>query len=242
MFLMKILDELVMPSVFILVFIMVGIILLKLKKRKTGWIFITGSILIYYFFSITPVADLIIAPLEKKYAPLNEKELAEYDTVVFLLGGPEGNILRAGEVFRIYAAWKKYREKDQPFRIIVSGSYYLYPGKAETDRVRRYFIERGIPEEYMELEYLSKTTGESAREIKKLNLDKSFLLVTSAYHMYRSMKVFRKAGLNPVAAPTDFKKEKKYDIYDFFPSGVNLRKTEHAFHEYFGLLYYSLIY
>ncbi len=242
MFLMKILDELVMPSVFILVFILVGILLLKLKKRKTGWILIISAILIYYFFSITPVADLIIAPLEKKYAPLNEKELAEYDTVVFLLGGPEGNVLRAGEVFRIYAAWKKYRDKDKPFRVIVSGSYLLHPGKEETDLVRRYFIERGIPEEYVELEYLSKTTGESAQEVKKFNLDESFLLVTSAYHMYRSIKVFKKAGLDPVAAPTDFKKEKKYDIFDFFPSAVNLKNTDHAFHEYFGLLYYSLIY
>jgi len=242
MFLMKIFDKLVMPSVFILVGILVGILLLKLKKRKTGWFFITGSLLIYYFFSITPVADLIIAPLENKYVPLNQRELAYYDTVVFLLGGPEGNVLRAGEVFRFYAAWNKYQEKDKPFRIIVSGSYFLHSGKEETDRVRRYFIERGIPEEYLELEYLSKTTGESAEEIKKLNLNKSFLLVTSAYHMYRSMQVFKNAGLNPVAAPTDFKKEEKYDIFDFFPSGVNLRKTEHAFHEYFGLLYYSLIY
>ena len=242
MLLMKFIDQLLMPSVFILVGILFGILLLKLKKRKTGWFFITGSILIYYLFSITPVADLIIAPLEKKYVSLKERELAEYDTVVFLLGGPEGNVLRAGEVFKFYAARNKYRDKDESCRIIVSGSYFLHSGKEETDRVGKYFIERGIPEKYVELEYHSKTTGESAQEVKELNLDKPFLLVTSAYHMTRSMRVFKKAGLNPVAAPTDFKIKKKYDIFDFFPSGVNLRKTEHAFHEYFGSLYYQIRY
>lgn len=242
MLLMKIFDKLVMPSVFILVFILVGILLLKLKKSKKGWFFVAASILIYYFFSITPAADLIMAPLEKNYVPLDERELAKYDTVVFLLGDQEGNILRAGEVIRYYTAWIKYQDKDKPFRIIISGSYFLHSGNEKIEGVRRYFIERGIPEEYLELENLSRTTGESAEEIKNLNLDKSFLLVTSAYHMYRSIKIFRKFGLNPVAAPTDFKKEKEYNILDFFPTGDNLKKTEQAFHEYFGLLYYSLKY
>jgi len=237
---MKFVDRLMMPSVLILVFILLGILLLKLKKRKTGWIFIISSIVIYYFFSITPVSDFIISSLEKKYAPLEEKEILEYDTIVFLLGDGEGNVLRASEIFRIHAAWNK--NKTYPFRIIISGADFQNPGKGDAAHVKNYLIERGIPEENVELEYLSTTTGESAEEINKLNINEPFLLVTSAYHMDRSMKVFQKAGLDPVAAPSDFKKGKRYDILDYFPSGANLRKTEHAFHEYFGLLYYSVVY
>lgn len=242
MLLMKFIDRLVMPSVFILVFILAGIVLLKLKKRKVGWIMLAGSILIYYLFSITPVADLIIVSLEKDFMPLNEKELIEYDTIIFLLGDREGNVLRASEVFRFNAAWNKYRDKDKSFRIIISGSDFLRPGKDEAENMKGYLIARGIPEEYVALEYLSTTTGEAAEEIKKWKLDRPFLLITSAYHMSRSIKIFRKIGLDPVAAPTDFKKERRYDILDFFPSGVNLRKTEHAFHEYFGLIYYQIKY
>ena len=242
MLLMKFIDRLLMPSVFSLVFILIGILLIKLKKKKVGWIILTGSILIYYLFSITPVADLIIAPLEKDYTPLNEKDLIKYDTIVFLLGDREGNILRASEVFRFNAAWNKYRKEDIPFRIIISGSDFLRPGKDEAYNVKRYLVKRGIPEEFVELEYLSTTTGEAAEEIKKWKLNGPFLLITSAYHMNRSIKILRVIGLDPVAAPTDFKKEKKYDILDFFPSGVNLRNTEHAFLEYIGLIYYQIKY
>jgi len=242
MLILKFIDRLLMPSVFILVFMLAGIVLLKLQKRKSGWIALTGSILIYYLFSITPVADLIIIPLEKNYMPLNEKELMEYDTIVFLLGDREGNVLRASEVFRFNAAWNKYQDEDKSFRIIISGSDFLRPGKDEAEHVKNYLVERGIPEGYVDLEYLSTTTGEAAEEMKTWKLDRPFLLITSAYHMNRSIKVFRKIGLDPVAAPTDFKKEKRYDVLDFFPSGVNLRKTEHAFHEYFGLIYYQIKY
>jgi len=65
--------------------------------------------------------------------------------------------------------------------------------------------------------------------------------VTSAYHMPRAMEVFQKMKMNPIAAPTDFKMEKNYDILDFFPDAQNLRKSDLVFHEYFAILFYKLI-
>lgn len=54
------------------------------------------------------------------------------------------------------------------------------------------------------------------------------------------MAIFQKMGMNPIAAPADFKREKKYDILDFFPDARNLRNSDLAFHEYFGILWYKL--
>lgn len=67
------------------------------------------------------------------------------------------------------------------------------------------------------------------------------VVVTSAIHMPRAMYLFRKAGLNPIAAPTDFKikKDKNRDFWFWLPSAGNINKMESAIHEYVGLLWYK---
>ena len=90
------------------------------------------------------------------------------------------------------------------------------------------------------LEAQSRTTFESAKNIKQILGDEPFFLVTSSYHLPRSMEVFQKMGTKPIAAPTDFRKEESYDILDFFPSARNLEKSDLALHEYFGILFYRI--
>jgi len=66
------------------------------------------------------------------------------------------------------------------------------------------------------------------------------LLITSAYHMPRAIKTFQKAGLSPIALPTDYQYENFYTILSFLPQAENLKKSNLAFHEYFGILFYRL--
>ena len=74
------------------------------------------------------------------------------------------------------------------------------------------------------------------------------VLVTSAIHIPRAMYLFRKAGLNPIAAPADFmvknrnmiKNRKRKSILYWFPSAKNIEKMEGAIHEYVGLFWYRM--
>jgi len=68
-----------------------------------------------------------------------------------------------------------------------------------------------------------------------------FFLITSAYHIPRSIETFQKVAMNPIPAPADFKIEGDYNLLDFFPNAQNLKNTDSAFHEYFGILFYRLI-
>jgi hypothetical protein len=54
------------------------------------------------------------------------------------------------------------------------------------------------------LRSLSKDTKDQAIHIRKILDNNSFILVTSASHMPRSIVLFRKQGLQPIPAPTDF--------------------------------------
>jgi len=234
MLFLKILEMFLLPSVFVLVLILIGIILIFRKKRgKLGKILIILGILLYYLFSITPVADSIISPLEKQYQPVQKEELNKADKIVLLLGGKESDVLRASEVLRLY---------NLQSAIIISGRDPLSPKIEEAKEVKEFLTERGISAENIILEDKSRNTFESAKNIKEILDDEPFFLVTSAYHLPRAIETFQKARTNPIPAPADFKIEKNYDILDFFPDAQNLRNSDIALHEYFGILWYRLKY
>lgn len=241
MIIFKISQQFLQPSVFILVLILAGLIfLLKFKKRKVGKVLIITGIVLYYFFSITPMTDLILKPLENQYQPLKAEELDKADKIVLLLGNKESTILRADEVFRLYNLNLKNKSGD--VKIIVSGTSWLDPEKNPAKGTKEYLSERGILPEDIILEDKSRNTFESAKNIKEMVDTEPFFLVTSAYHMPRAMEIFQKIGTNPIPVPTDFKIEKDYNLFSFFPSAKNLEKSDLAFHEYFGILFYRLWY
>ena len=237
----KILQEFLLPSVFVFVLILIGIILVFRKKRgKLGKILIILGIILYYLFSITPISDLILQPLENQYQLVQKGDLNKADIIVLLLGGKETDVLRASEAIRIYTA--NFQFPISNFQIIVSGTNPINPQRKEAEEVKEFLIERGIPAENIILEDKSKTTKESAQNLKEVIGNSPFFLVTSAYHMKRSMETFKKLGFNPIPAPTDFKVEKGYNLLDFFPGAQNLRNCDLALHEYFGVVWYRLNY
>ncbi|MBU4369288.1 YdcF family protein [Patescibacteria group bacterium] len=230
MLLLKILQQFLLPSVFILLFILIGFIFLK--RKKIGKFLVIVGIILYYLFSITPVSDLIISPLENKYARLEQNEFQQTNNIVLLLGGPESDVLRASEALRLYNL-----KLEKPL-IYIAGRNFLSK-QNQALKLKNYLVERGIPNKNIFLEDESKTTFESSQNIEKILGQEPFFLITSAYHLPRSMWIFEKNNTNPIPAPTDFKCEKSgYDLFDFFPKANNLKNVDSAFHEYFGILYY----
>lgn len=254
MALFKVIQQFVLPSVFVGIFILIGLIL---WKRKLGKVLLIIGFVLYYFFSLTPVADLLLLPLENQYSVITENNIHQADTIVLLLGGKETNDLRASEILRLWFLKTRALEIRGPtflnqnarsdlesralFKIIISGSSLFNPQINQAQQVKEFLIQRGVSGKSIILEDKSRTTYESAKNVKELLNDKPFFLITSAYHMKRSMNIFQKAGTSPIPAPADFKAEFIYNITDLFPHANNLRRVDLAFHEYFGLLYYKLI-
>jgi len=236
----KILQQFLSPNIFVFVLILLGLILI-FKRKKAGRILLIIALVIYYFFSITPAVDLILKPLEGKYQPLNKKDFYQAEKIVLLLGEGETDVLRASEVLRFYS--QQSMLNNQQLKIIISGASALNPKENPGLEVKKYLSERGIPEQKMILEDKSRNAFESARNLKEIiGQEESFFLVTSAYHVTRSMEIFQKMGMNPIPTPTDFKIQGKYNILDYFPDGRNLRNSDLALHEYFGILFYRLRY
>jgi len=234
MFFLGILQEFLLPSSLILIFFIVGVFFLFRCRLLISKVLLISAIIFYYLFSISPVADFILSPLEGKYEPVIGENLKQTNVVVLLLGGKESDILRTSEVLRITNI------KDEQTKVIVTGVDPINSGEKAANEVKQFFINRGLKESNIILETKSINTSDSAKNVEELIGEKPFFLVTSAYHMQRSIESFVKAGTNPIPAPTDFKTKENYNVFNFFPDSRNLRKTDLAFHEYFGILFYRI--
>lgn len=95
-------------------------------------------------------------------------------------------------------------------KILVSGGSgrLININEHEADDVANALILMGVPAEDIEIENKSKNTHESAVAVKNLLIGKvqpgDCLIITSGYHMRRSIACFKKVGLNPDSFSTDF--------------------------------------
>lgn len=130
-----------------------------------------------------------------------------------------------------------------PVPIVVSGGVVFRAGVAEPEAViaKRTLQQLGIPEGAILIEGESKNTWQNAAFTAAIVEDGPVLLVTSAYHMRRSVSSFEKHGVRVVPAPTDYRSERvPYNFFDFLPNMNDFYDSFAAIHEYIGMLYYSV--
>ena len=120
-------------------------------------------------------------------------------------------------------------------RLVLSGGDYqgVSPDAVIMQQVA---LDLGVVRDRMILESASVDTIDQAKFLRNRLGQAPFYLVTSAGHMPRAMRMFRRSGTQPIAAPTDFHAVwAPLQITDFFPQAGVLANTEGAFYEYLGL-------
>jgi len=220
------LTVLLMPMSIGVIFILIALLLLYFKKIQKVKKYLTLSIVWMVIISWSPFANLMLQPLESVYPKL--EKIPQNIQYILLLGGDRDK--RAWEALRLY-------HKIPHVKIITSG-YSLHDHISDAQKTAEKLIESGIPKEHILMQEMAKTTFEEAQHMKKRVGDKPFILITAAYHMPRAMKLFVKAGLNPIAAPADFNQPNEDGFFSILQS-KQLTKTEHAWHEYLGMLMYK---
>lgn len=231
-----------------------GILLLGLfflwftSRQKTGKIVVSVGVLLLTVFSYGAISNTLLRPLEYKYVPLLSLEDMHHVKWVVVLGGghtsdpqiPITSQLSDASTARLIEGIRLYNMLPES-KIILSGGGYFDPvpnAKIMADVA----LSIGINKEDLVLESVSKDTKDEAILIQKIVGKDRFVLVTSASHMPRSMALFKKCGMHPIPAPTDYfvKKRQRVSPGIFFPSANNLRKAERAFHEYLGIAWAKL--
>jgi uncharacterized SAM-binding protein YcdF (DUF218 family) len=226
--------------------LLLGLALLWFTRRqRAGKILVSGGTILLLICSTYYVPSLALRPLEEMYSPIADSPIGETPVPevnatqtakwVVVLSGREWP-LRVLEGVRLYKAG--------PGRKLILSGGAVYDKKAAPDSQIMANAARimGVEPRDIIQESASRDTKDQARFIKRLVGSDGFFLVTSAYHMPRSMALFRKQGLAPIAAPSDYLGRDISDLAppEFFPASQPLHLMETALHEYLGLAWARL--
>lgn len=247
----KIIGPFFFPLSLCLEIFIIGLFLLWFtRKKKAGRIFFSVGVILLILCTYGPVPRLLLKPLEGRYPPLLRLTgLPEIRWIVVLGGGhtsdpqmPANSQLSCSSLSRIVEGIRLHHSLAGS-KLILSGGA-LYDPVPESEVLADVALALRVDKHNLILESLSKDTEEEARLIQKIVGTDAFALVTSASHMPRAMGLFRKLGMHPIAAPTDYgiKETPGEEISPgvFFPGSAELQNTEVAIYEYLGLAWAKL--
>jgi uncharacterized SAM-binding protein YcdF (DUF218 family) len=257
LFLSKLLPLFLYPLGLTSLFLLVGLII-AWKRPALALVPMGMSLLIILVASNAWVSSLLMQSLE--WQQISSEELPEAEAII-LLGGstrvptPPRNtveITESGD--RVLYAAHLYKEGKAPLIIATGGRItWLQNAPPEADSMKNLLIEIGVPESAIIEETQALNTYENALYTKKILEQrgiKQSLLVTSASHMPRSLRVFQKQGIDVIPAPTDFLVTQldweqlqitpQATLLNLLPSAENLKQTTQALKEYLGLIVYWL--
>jgi|JI10StandDraft_1071094.scaffolds.fasta_scaffold209932_2 uncharacterized SAM-binding protein YcdF (DUF218 family) len=199
-----------------------------------------------------PLPEWLIRQLESQYTEMPpDADLKEYVGAIVLGGASEeGYITQAHTQPLLNHAAERMTapiallRRNPHLRIVFTGGEgaLLAQGPAEAQRARAFFDSAGLPADRLEYESASRTTHENAvltAQLPGVDVTQRWLLLTSAWHMPRSMATFRKAGWNVTAYPVDFRtgNETPWHTYSLRDGA---RNWQLVLHELLGLTAYRL--
>jgi uncharacterized SAM-binding protein YcdF (DUF218 family) len=229
------------PSIFILLLVLLTIWARRREKKVS---FILGMItLFFYLTSIPIVSDMLVKSLESRYSPSRS---LDGDVIVMLCGGATSNTpdinglgnLSASSSNRLLTVARLHRLTNLP--ILISGGQVFESSASEAVIAKRYLIDLGFSSEKIIVEDSSRNTAENARHISEILNKNNFskpILVTSAYHMERSVRNFKKVDITVQPYPTDYliNYDASINILSFIPSHNSLSNVYSCLKEYIGL-------
>jgi uncharacterized SAM-binding protein YcdF (DUF218 family) len=224
-----------------------GAILLWTRWAVLGRRLMAFSVLLLALCGFSPLGRLLILPLEQRFPPWDPSRGAP-DGIVVLGGAIEPDLSAAlgrpvlGRSGDRMVATAVLAHQYPNARIVFSGGNANLVGDdsaKEADYALTMLEDFGVAKSRLTAERLSRNTienAEFAKAVAKPKEGERWLLVTSAFHMPRSMGLFRKAGFKVEAYPVD-RRASKSKALSFSSVAINgLERTDIALREWIGLV------
>lgn len=238
-FLKKFISFFVEPYGMVLALFAIGLLFLFFKKNTKAKVFLVLSFAVLFLYSYPPFSNYLVSNLENKYHKYDYKQNVKY---IHVLGSGHNDdnsqpiSSRAGTVgaIRVLEGVVIYNQIANS-KLIFTG----YGGGSNITDAQMHAnlaIALGVDKKDIIINGTPKDTKEEAIFTKSLLGSEPFILVTSATHMPRAMKLFKSMGTNPIPAPTNFYKN---DIRGYLraPDLGCLNSSQMAIHEYLGILW-----
>lgn len=222
---------------------LVGVLFHRYRRpRAAGYLFLSAA-MAAYLGSLDPVGDFLLAPLERQYPLLHERELPAGLRYLVVLGSsysPGDDVPISATLDREGLArcveGLALAQRFRTAQLVLTGG--APPGRAPVAvGCAALARELGMPEDSIVVLPAGMNTQGEARAIAEMVGDKAIVLVTSASHMPRAMRHMERAGIRAVPSPAGhLSGSSPAGVFaGLVPGSRGLRKTEMALHEYFGL-------
>jgi uncharacterized SAM-binding protein YcdF (DUF218 family) len=228
-----------------------GILLGFTRFVRAGRALMAGAIIALAAGLLTPLGAVFLRPLEERFPPPPADIPAPAGIIV--LGGAvdtekseaRRQVFLTADAARMTAGVELARRYPTA-RLVFSGGSggLLGEGPAEAIGARKLWLSLGVPAERMTFEANSRNTWENGlftRDLVKPKPGETWLLVTSAWHMPRSVGIFRHLDFDVTPYPVAYRTFG--DERDFLlPTSVidKVIMLDYSVREWVGLLAYWL--
>lgn len=247
---------LLQPSTLLALLIGYGAILIWTGWARWGRRFVSIGAALLLFFGLSPLGNVLIIPLEDRF-PRPDLDHAQAPAGIIILGGGESRLVgSARKAPTLNEAGDRLVEgailamRFPQAKVAFSGgdAGILYKSDSEAAGAAAILGQLGVDRDRLILEANARDTYENAVYLKKeveadgaLNSGGPWLLITSAYHMPRSVGAFRQAGFDVEPWPVDYRTRGKQDLTrPFGKVSEGLRRLDTATREWVGLFAYWL--
>lgn len=245
----KILNSFILPLTIVFIILVLSIVLRNPKWKKR--LQYSGVILLF-IFSNDFLANEAMLMWEIK--PIAYKDMAPYKLGIVLTGTtitglePNDRIYFSRGADRVTHTVELYKKGLVSTILISGGTGRLFAeDEPEANKYRRAMMMMGVDSTDIIIENETRNTAESAQQVVKM-LDslqykpEECLLITSAFHMRRSLACYKKVGLNLQPFTTDFYSHPREYYLDAFiiPKLDALHVWHKLFKEWAGMIAYKM--
>jgi uncharacterized SAM-binding protein YcdF (DUF218 family) len=234
------------PAMLLLILTATGAVLLGTRYRRTGRGLVIAAAVFFIVGGLGPLSTWMILPLEDRFprAVLGDRPV---DGIVVLGGSEDARVAKGRGTHALNESAERMTEAAALARrypnakVLFSGGSVeiLREPTVEADAAGMVLRDLGVGSERLILERKARNTAENATLAKQIADPKPgerWLLVTSAWHMPRAMGLFRKAGFDVEAWPSDYRTAGAGDAWMVFSSPVEgIRRLDFVVKEWLGL-------
>ncbi|MDP3700429.1 MAG: YdcF family protein [Hylemonella sp.] len=245
----KLFAFLTQPLAWVAVLLALGLLLQRWRRASTALLW--SALVLLLLQGWEPLPDALLRRLEAQHPAPVKLDLQRYAGVIVLGGALESSYVWQGHTQpalngaaeRLTAAPPLLQGAPQLKLLFTGGEGELiFKGLTEAERARRFYASLGVDAQRLILESASRTTYENAvlsAALPGVDKTRPWLLLTSAWHMPRSMATFEKAGWNVTPWPADYRAglETPWTQYSLAEGAA---KWKTALHEVIGLWVYRL--
>ncbi|MFA5321611.1 MAG: YdcF family protein [Smithella sp.] len=237
------------PLFIVFVLLLVSfVVFFRIFKKKSDILILLLCIIFLYGAGIAPVADYLCYHLEKDYINNHNNVIKNNIDVIVVLGHGTKEIKSMKETFSSETGYLRLLHAVAVYRK-TGAQYFVCSGRgagkvSEAQILAKSAETLGVPAEKIRIEPNSKNTGENAGEVNKMFGDKKIKigLVTSAFHMKRSEREFKKYFDNIIPLPAHYLYSSPTEnvVIRYMPQSAELYKTSVALREIIAQWWYRL--